>query len=220
MELHKKRCCPVERWCCPSYWKGWKKLFVSFDTNTNSLLISSGTHEQLSAFQNQYIQNKTIIVRLPSDILRSYPQSSVAFFFWPEFLWSHWCCSLCIPSFILFDSQRHILRNPAKKGRGQTCDIFWAMYVYVTQQGSFPSKMEIACIAAAVSYDGSMVERVGKNCWGGSSLLCLQISYSTCLTGFLWGPILFMYCLLEAYLLNKWWWKGRVKTCSNPVGRH
>lgn len=40
-----------------------------------------------------------------------------------------------------------------KKGRGQTCDIFWAMYVYVTQQGSFPSKMEIACITAAVSSD-------------------------------------------------------------------
>lgn len=54
-------------------------------------------------------------------------------------------------------------RNPAKKGRGQTCDIFWAMYVYVTQQGSFPSKMEIACIAAAVSYGGSTVERVGEN---------------------------------------------------------
>lgn len=153
-----------------------EKDFVSFDTITTGL-ISTGTHEQLSAFQTQCIQTKTVTLQLPSDILRSFPRSFVVSF-WPEFLGSHWCCSLRIPSFILFDSQRHTLRNPAKKGRGQTCDIFWAMYVYVTQQGSFPSKMEIACITAAGSSDGSMAERVGKNCWGGSSLLCLVLLVS------------------------------------------
>lgn len=116
--------------------------------------------------------------------------------FWPEFLWSHWCCSLCIPSFILFDSQHQRLRNPAKKGRGQTCDIFWAMYVYVTQQGSFPSKMEIACIAAAVSSDG-WKEWLGRPLSAASAGLIPDEASSGA--------------------SNKGWWKGRVKTCSTPV---
>lgn len=181
------------------------KDFVSFQISTNGLLISTGAHEEFPAFQNQYTQNKTVIMRLPSKILRSFPQSPVVFVFWPEFLSSHWCCSLCIPSFILFDSQHHTLGNPARRGRGQACDIFWAMSVYLTQQGSLPSKMEVACLAAAVSYGGSRVERVGKNCWGDSSLLRLWDSCSTCLTGFFWESSLSIYCLLEAYLLSERW---------------
>lgn len=143
-----------------------EKDFVSFDTNTNGLLISTGTREQLSAFQTQYIQNKTIIVGLPSDILRSFPQAFVVFCVWPEFLWAHWCCSLCIPSFILFDSQRQTLRNPAKEGRGQTCDIFWAPRVCVTQQGSFPSEMEGA---------GLLLLGVRVGVWLGRAV-CRQLS--------------------------------------------
>ena len=189
---------PSRKMVLPLILERVEKVVVSFDTKTSGLLISAGTREQLPALQNRYIQNKTIMVRLLSDILRWFPRSFVVFFFWAEFLWSQWCCSRCVPSFILFDSQRRILRNPAKKGRGQTCDIFWAMYVYVTQQGSFPSKMEIACIAAAVSYGGSMADRVGKNCSGGSSLPGLQVSCCACCTGCLGGPVLFLCYLLEA----------------------
>lgn len=150
MELHKKIFYLVEWWCCSSYWKELKKNFSPF-----GLLISMGTYGLLPAFLSQtYIQNRTIILTLSSDILRSFPQSFVVFFFLVR-------VPLVSLMFLSVHPVIYSVRQLAsdteksnKKGRGQTCDIFWAMYVYVTQQGSFPSKMEIAFIAAAVSSDG------------------------------------------------------------------
>lgn len=93
----------------------------------------------------------------------SFPQSFVVFFFLARIPLVSLMLLSVHPIIYSVRQPASYTRNPAKKGRGQTCDIFWAMYVYVTQQGSFPSKMEIACIAAAVSYGGSTVERVGEN---------------------------------------------------------
>jgi len=79
---------PSRKMVLPLILERVEKVVVSFDTKTSGLLISAGTREQLPALQNRYIQNKTIMVRLLSDILRWFPRSFVVFFFWAEFLWS------------------------------------------------------------------------------------------------------------------------------------
>lgn len=58
-----------------------QKEFVSFDTNANGFLISAGTRELYSQiFKKSYIQDGTTIIKLWSDILRSFPPSFVVIF--------------------------------------------------------------------------------------------------------------------------------------------